>query len=755
VLARLGGLATDTSDPFLHMDGEGESRMMPLLVCIALVVAFLVWFADLVFPLPGALRQYVIHGDFSHQFYPFHHFAAEEWWSGRVPLWNPYMYGGHPFQADPQAAVFYVPGLLFDIAFGRGGLSYRALEWRAALAYGFAACGMYLFTWSLTKDHISGVIAAFVFAGSGFLTSYPLQQLPMLEAAGWLPWCLFSVEHAVRRTGCDLRWSCLGGITLGLSFLAGHTQTTMFISYLAGAYLLLRCWQTGQPLARLVLAGLTFLLAFLMVSLPQLLPTWQFVGLSNRQPLSYAEAGNGYQVNDLIELLSPRGLFQRGYYVGVAPLVWAACAFTRRHPQHWFWVAVSLIAILLALGKYGPLYPVVYGAIPGYRLFQDQERAALLWSCSAAVLSAFGWSALAARLAFHATQRLPLTALLSLAAGLVATVVLFMQPISRENPASVIPLNVAVLTVVVIAIATTLVAVSVYRHRCQSVLISIAAIVLTAGPLYGANHGNNRTSVSPAPSQDVQATMEFVQRQPGLFRVWQLQDVLPGNLGVIDHVAFAHGDSPIYLRTTRTLLETHLDYRIAQLFNVRYLISTKPDAGAGTALVAEHGDIRTFERQYALPRAWAVRDVRVASDDATALDLALHVPEPGATAVVREPLRLSITGPDLPRDQKEHWGIVTPTHRDLDVTVADNAFLVISEPYYPGWQAFLDGQRIAILRADYAFQGLEVPAGSHHLTMVYRPPMLLLGIGLSAITGTVLLAILLLNGAHRLPGDRT
>src|SRR5579871_4063535 len=68
-----------------------------------LVVATIAFFWPMIRPF--GQRMYVVAGDFSNQFYPFRWFAGQEWWSRRVPLWNPWVYGGHPFQADVQTAV--------------------------------------------------------------------------------------------------------------------------------------------------------------------------------------------------------------------------------------------------------------------------------------------------------------------------------------------------------------------------------------------------------------------------------------------------------------------------------------------------------------------------------------------------------------------------------------------------------------------------------------------------------------------------
>lgn len=58
---------------------------------------------------------------------------------------------------------------------------------------------------------------------------------------------------------------------------------------------------------------------------------------------------------------------------------------------------------------------------------------------------------------------------------------------------------------------------------------------------------------------------------------------------------------------------------------------------------------------------------------------------------------------------------------DLEVKSLGNALLSMSDLYYPGWRAFIDGRECPIMRADYLFRAVPVAAGTHHLRFEYQP----------------------------------
>jgi len=91
-------------------------------------------------------------------------------------------------------------------------------------------------------------------------------------------------------------------------------------------------------------------------------------------------------------------------------------------------------------------------------------------------------------------------------------------------------------------------------------------------------------------------------------------------------------------------------------------------------------------------------------------------------------------------------------------TSGGGGILTLSDQYYPGWQATVDGQPTDIMRADTVFRAVCVPAGDHVVRFDYRPTSLLIGVLLSAL-GWLLMAVFALfywrRGSLTTPGINT
>jgi uncharacterized membrane protein YfhO len=69
----------------------------------------------------------------------------------------------------------------------------------------------------------------------------------------------------------------------------------------------------------------------------------------------------------------------------------------------------------------------------------------------------------------------------------------------------------------------------------------------------------------------------------------------------------------------------------------------------------------------------------------------------------------------------------------IEATLKAPGYLILSDAWYPGWQATVDGEQATIERANTMFRAIYLPAGQHEVNLNYRPASLRAGIVISAI----------------------
>src|SRR5262249_49121323 len=171
-----------------------------------------------------------------------------------------------------------------------------------------------------------------------------------------------------------------------------------------------------------------------------------------------------------------------------------------------------------------------------------------------------------------------------------------------------------------------------------------------------------------------------------------------------------------------------------------------PDVLAGWVPIRRADGISLYEDPQALPRAFVVGRVEVEPDPERVLERMRRV-DLSTAAVVEEPLPESSTfggGGQAMIARYEPERVTVRTASDA------GGLLVLTDRWFPGWQATVDGRPAAILRTDYLYRGVVIPAGEHVVEFVYRPRSFLLG-ALGSVLG--LLGVCLLAAGPR--GERT
>jgi uncharacterized membrane protein YfhO len=86
---------------------------------------------------------------------------------------------------------------------------------------------------------------------------------------------------------------------------------------------------------------------------------------------------------------------------------------------------------------------------------------------------------------------------------------------------------------------------------------------------------------------------------------------------------------------------------------------------------------------------------------------------------------------------------------DADIEAAKPSLVVVSQTYYHDWHAYVDGNETPLLHANHAFQAIQVPAGTHHVRLIYKDLAFETGAAVSIVAWLGCLICLL-----RLPGRK-
>jgi hypothetical protein len=156
------------------------------------------------------------------------------------------------------------------------------------------------------------------------------------------------------------------------------------------------------------------------------------------------------------------------------------------------------------------------------------------------------------------------------------------------------------------------------------------------------------------------------------------------------------------------------------------------------------GEVDVYENLKAMPRAWFVSRLiqkpraevlRVIKEgkfaDGTLFD-------PAQTALLETEAQTSYPATDNAARAQVKVTNYQPQRIELEASNPLAGFLVLSEVYYPGWEATVDDRKTEIHRTDYNLRGLAVPPGNHRVVFTYRPSSFRRGV-ICSVIGIVLL----------------
>jgi hypothetical protein len=149
--------------------------------------------------------------------------------------------------------------------------------------------------------------------------------------------------------------------------------------------------------------------------------------------------------------------------------------------------------------------------------------------------------------------------------------------------------------------------------------------------------------------------------------------------------------------------------------------------------------MKVYENTDRLPRSFIVGEAEVIKDDALLLaKLSQEDFNFRASVLLEEEAALwpKTTVPQVANLEVGQAIIQSYTPGEVRIITDSpiNSYLVLTDNYYPGWQAFIDGQPQSIYRADYTFRAIQLPAGKHEVRFIYQPLSFKMGLGITIFT---------------------
>ncbi len=689
------------------------------------------------------------------QIYPWRHLAIEIWKTGQVPLWNPYSFSGTPLLANYQSAVFSPVNFLFII------LPFID-AWRFAVLLQPLLAGlfMYLYIRSINLSKSGGIMSAISFMFCGFITTW-MGYVTLGYAFLFLPLAFYAVEKYYQRA--KIRFLFLLSASIPLSFFSGHFQISLYFLISLLIYIVYKFISTKSR--HNTLHVMLYVFFGLLLSLPQLLPSIEFYLQSFRSTLF--QKGEVIPLGYLPTLLSPdffgnpvtRNDWFGHYaewngYIGLTPLIFAVYAiWSKKNSRSIFFFIVGILALLLALNT--PLSSMlVLFKIPVLST-SAMSRIIVIYIFSFSVLSAYGLDCFTEDFKNKKFKKIFFNLILFGCLFLALWMVVLLKVLMPLDKIIIARQNLILPSLFFLSLIFIIFIGFVLRQKRKTIItVYFVILFLTAFDLL--RFVNKWLPYDPKSLafQNVPVTDEF-SKISGPDRVF-------GNFGAevsnYYNLPSIEGYDALYIKDYGEFIASLDDGKVKEaarsvvifsknglyipqainLLNIKYLVHKLSDNHEVWAfpfwtypenqfrLIYKDQKYEIYENLKSFPHSFLVSDYKSITNPQDVINTIFGSSFNLRNQVVldRIPDFNSVKG-ILGESKIEKY---TPNDIKIKVQVNREGLLILTDAYYPGWQARVDGKITSIYKADYIFRAIRVPQGTHNVELIYNPLSFRLGI---------------------------
>jgi len=682
--------------------------------------------------------------DMSNQVMPWLQASVAAIRHGYMLWWTPYEWFGQSLVGQVQPSVVCPFTFLLALAPVKDGLiQVQWVHWWFVLIHCAAGLFAYWFFVDLDLGAAAAVLGGIFYATAGFCgnTDWPEH----LTAGIWAPLVFLFLLRALRgRT--PVKSAAWAGVALGLAWMSGHHAHPLSLTLAVAGVGVAALVRFGLKRDLLVRLALVFGLMAIVAAV-QLLPAreygryakrWTETGaLTWKDKVEFPEhQHSGMRPSDLLNLVFPGSGIRTDPFVGIVGISLAAfaiwSAFRRREVR--LLAVVAACALLYALAQFDALYGLFYSLVPLVETSRAPVVMLSVFHFAVASLVAFGASALFA----EAEQRRERTVIKGLVwfggvtLGLFALFE-FLKPAVSSRIVDGDP-RIGMIGLVALLLAAVFQAWRLGYVRREWALAMVGLLLIVE---QGNEAGNAWAHFRQA---------DRMQSVWALYNTLDIADYLrhqpdPKRLEYNDKdVKFSFGDwyrlDSAWAMTASMLAATSdlggwWSDRVGRMYGTNYLVSRAPTHDGLKEMFTGKSGIKVYYNPEAFPRAWIVHQTVIAKDDKAGGDLVNGAPfdlRTTAVLVKNGPTLETCTGTDRVASYNE-----THSMTRMNVELACTGLLVVSDNWYPGWTAQVDGRYVGIWKVNTVIRGIVVPKGKHQVVMRYQPFTVRFGLVLTVL----------------------
>lgn len=688
---------------------------------------------------------------------------------GHINLWNPYIFSGVPYEANmgsgptifyPLSFIYY----LFPVE--------RALVYNFIIHFTIAGYFMYLFgRYGLGSSVIASVTGGVAFSFSGFFTTHLIHTF--ITGGAWLPLLFLCLKISVEKK--SISFTIITGIISCILLLSGFMQLTYYIYagltlfwlWLLADRIKDKSLTVRDRIFPFIVFPLICIIAILLSSI-QLLPFLEFLKVTLRET-GGAEIANTYSMTwqRLVTFIIPdfhgrpcMEPFNSGFYPQNDKrywVYWETCAYTgitallmsflaifySKMRLKCFFIILFILSLMASMTDNTPFYNIFITVMPFYKSLRSHGRFIILMTFSICSLSISGMDALSSFTGKDRKMPCIIYAFICLTiTAIIMAVIISFYPDATKIPAeygTIIPEKKygIIIFAFIISIITTVIVLHMFNILSRRVLY-ISLLVITIIDLAISGFTFNPPAYSKS-FYDKTIKSQMADYSPGDGRVVNLNWNDYVNRGQIEGFESLQGFDPLaigyYMKylyysqyetlpdskgiqylinfSNSCIIKNYINNRMVDLLNGKYINITDINSPDEPVL---------YQNINALPRAAVFYNYRfVEGDDEKLLDL-LSSKE----FDIRKELIMSspVDMQNFPEKSFEKASIIKYTEdiMEIEVTITTPAILFLSEIYYPGWKALVDGKPEQIYRADCIFRAVPLrEPGKHHIRVYFDP----------------------------------